>query len=653
MTAEPIVTAQSAPQILSPVNEVGSADCGTQIIPTVNDLSLHGVFAGTFDFLGLEPLIDMVIGKRSHLMKINHGAAIKAMVMQVLSAPYQSLYRTDEYFSRIPLAVLLNKGVEASVLNRHTLSRMLDDIADFGPKKLFTLLAAQTCRKLEVNVREAHIDSTSFHCDSNEKEEEGCELKIGYGYSRDHRPDLPQVIMLGLADGTSKLPIYANAISGNISDRKSFFDLVAKDWPLLAKEFKDLKYLVGDSALCTAEILAKAKQNEMEIVTRVPDSYAIAKKCFEQGNSETFSKVNEQEPDGSTGLWCGKDRIGDTEVKLLLINNENMRESKTRTLRRRAEKQLEKMQRELNELETHPAACERDAQAALEKIKKKYAKHLCKVTEYKFEEVKKYRKAGRPRKDAEKELAGVKVIAEAAIDEEELKQAVTQELRYVIATTDTKRQWSMAELLSTYHRQSAIERMWRVSKDPKILINAIYLKKPSRITALIWLLAVALLVFAATEYKLRQSAEAKGIKEVNLVTEQKRELTITQAAINAARQQQKNRGGNRQLQSSGKKQLPAEITKEAAAKKTEQYKLTLMRFKQYVQNSHISIFIDSNGKVQVVGQTTVFRQMLQGMGEHWEHYYRDETYSVQRLRELFAGQPMTEDPQPYEVDPII
>ena len=250
-------------------------------------------------------------------------------------------------------------------------------------------------------------------------------------------------------------------------------------------------------------------------------------------------------------------------------------------------------------------------------------------------------------------MAGVKVIAEAAIDEEELKQAVTQELRYVIATTDTKRQWSMAELLSTYHRQSAIERMWRVSKDPKILINAIYLKKPSRITALIWLLAVALLVFAATEYKLRQSAEAKGIKEVNLVTEQKRELTITQAAINAARQQQKNRGGNRQLQSSGKKQLPAEITKEAAAKKTEQYKLTLMRFKQYVQNSHISIFIDSNGKVQVVGQTTVFRQMLQGMGEHWEHYYRDETYSVQRLRELFAGQPMTEDPQPYEVDPII
>ena len=217
------VTPTDASELITPEQMQNFTESQFHIEPGVNDLSLHGVIAGTFDFLGLEQTIDAVIGKRSHLMKINHGAAVKAMVMQMLSCPYQSLYRTDEYFSRIPLASLLNQGVEACVLNRFTLSRMLDDIAAFGPRKLFMLPAGQACSRLGITVQEAHIDSTSFHCDSEEKVEDGCELEIRYGCSRDHRPDLPRVIMLGLVDGVTRMPIYSREVSGNISDHTSFF----------------------------------------------------------------------------------------------------------------------------------------------------------------------------------------------------------------------------------------------------------------------------------------------------------------------------------------------------------------------------------------------------------------------------------------------
>lgn len=253
--------------------------------------------------------------------------------------------------------------------------------------------------------------------------------------------------MLGLVDGKSGLPIYADSISGSVNDNRSFFDMVARDWPTLAGQFKELKYLVGDSALCTAEIMKEAVKKDIHIVTRVPDSYQVAKKCFELGLGGGFEELNPQSPDGCTGMWCGIDKIGDTPVKLLLVNNESMRQSKSKTIQRRAEKQLANMQKELNKLESRPAACRKDAEKNLARIVDKYSRglRLCRVETVEYEEVLKYPGRGRPKKDAVKEQAGVKVKARAIIDQEAVEAAVTQEVRCVIATTDTTREWSMAE----------------------------------------------------------------------------------------------------------------------------------------------------------------------------------------------------------------
>ena len=63
----------------------------------------------------------------------------------------------------------------------------------------------------------------------------------------------------------------------------------------------------------------------------------------------------------------------------------------------------------------------------------------------------------------------------------------------------------MADLLSIYKRQSVIERKWRVLKDPTLMVNAIYLKTPRRIEALMWVLSIALLIFSACEYMVRKT----------------------------------------------------------------------------------------------------------------------------------------------------
>lgn len=95
---------------------------------------------------------------------------------------------------------------------------------------------------------------------------------------------------------------------------------------------------------------------------------------------------------------------------------------------------------------------------------------------------------------------------------QKVEDAINSELLYVVATTDTKREWTMAELLSTYKRQSVIERCWRCCKRPSMMVDSIYLQKPSRIDALLWLMELALLVYAATEYLARKVMKKKELK---------------------------------------------------------------------------------------------------------------------------------------------
>ncbi|NLK85273.1 MAG: hypothetical protein GX278_04900 [Aeromonadales bacterium] len=69
----------------------------------------------------------------------------------------------------------------------------------------------------------------------------------------------------------------------------------------------------------------------------------------------------------------------------------------------------------------------------------------------------------------------------------------------------------MSDLLSTYKKQSVVERNWKYLKDRKILVGALFLESSSRINAMMWLMTLALLIFSATEYLMRKKmAENKS-----------------------------------------------------------------------------------------------------------------------------------------------
>jgi transposase len=58
-------------------------------------------------------------------------------------------------------------------------------------------------------------------------------------------------------------------------------------------------------------------------------------------------------------------------------------------------------------------------------------------------------------------------------------------------------------LLAGYKGQKHAERGFRFLKDPLLLASSLYLKKPQRIMALLMVMTVCLLVYAALEYRIR------------------------------------------------------------------------------------------------------------------------------------------------------
>lgn len=65
-------------------------------------------------------------------------------------------------------------------------------------------------------------------------------------------------------------------------------------------------------------------------------------------------------------------------------------------------------------------------------------------------------------------------------------------------------------MLDGYKGQARAERGVRFLKDPQFLASSLYLKKPERVMALLMVMTVCLLVYAALEYRIRHALQEHG-----------------------------------------------------------------------------------------------------------------------------------------------
>jgi transposase len=460
-----------------------------------------GLVAAMFDELGIGNMIDRSIEQDVGRRQVSIGQAVKAMVLNGLGFVNQQRSLVPSFFANKPTARLIGPEVEAIHLNDDVLGRALDALYDFGVTPLYTLIATEACGRLGLASSSVHLETTSFHVDGRsnraESPEEGI-IHIPPGYSRDHRPDLHQVMLELIVEHHAGIPLLMKPLSGNSSDQVEFGRVVDDHLAALCRADTPL-YLVADSARYSAENLRKLDQSAVQWITRVPATLTEVQAHLAQPVLETMTELT----DGYRSREVSS-TFGGVEQRWFLIHSTARQKRFKASVDTQLARQSDKERKAFKQLCAKTFVCEPDARQALEQFKGTLA--LSQIAGEAIGMTSHYSGRGRPHKGQTPERV-VYVIAGALASSLPRQQAlVDHKSCCVLATNELDAQARGAqEVLAASKGQSVPERGFRFLKDPQFLASSLYRKKPERIMALLRVMTVCLLVYAALEYRLRQA----------------------------------------------------------------------------------------------------------------------------------------------------
>ena len=482
----------------------------------IERLDHHGIVAGVIDDVGLVEVLDQHL-PQDPKQEITPGEAVKGMIINGLGFSHRPLSLSPQFFTNLPMKHIFRAGVAAEHFNRHKLGRTLDQCYDFGTETLFGLASHAAVTAEGVDTVFQSLDTTSFsltgrYAGANSSDEVGVAdnisaedttdetpIRIAYGYSKDHRSDLKQVVQELVVTQDGGIPLACKSWDGNAADTAVF---KARSRAIVAalKSSPGPKYYIADSKLYhtkNAPFLA-----QMTFITRVPGAIKL-----EGANIATAIASNR---------WTTIDdnyKYSETLVKhmgvdqrWIVVYSEHARERAIKSLTGQEQKARTKLEQALFHLQAERFDCESDARKALGALGKKQRYHL--LENVSCTPHNQYGHRGRPKKGAEPIGQKWQIVADIVFNEESMSQRIDQKSCFLLATNAAANDLTSEQVLARYKAQSSVETGFRFLKDPLFFVSSFFLKKPSRIDALVMIMTLSLLIYSLAQRRLRRTMAA-------------------------------------------------------------------------------------------------------------------------------------------------
>ena len=473
---------------------------------TTRRLDHLGIVAGICDEIGLVEVIDQwVPGPRR---QVSHGVAVKAMILNVLGFVSRALYLTPQFFKTKPVERLLGPGITAEMLNDDALGRTLDALYEAGLTKVFADVAHRALEVYGWREKFLHVDTTSFHVHGQYAggEEPGV-IRIQRGYSRDHRPDLKQVVVGLITMYRQAIPVWIQALSGGEPDARSLPQLIEGYLEQMRQGEEEI-YFVADAAFYTEENLRKFAQIPgVYWIARVPNSVQEAVWWQEEIRKEEM--VESQDP--AYRYKVVEATYGGVPQRWLVVHSQHGEKRDIEQISKKLIREKRKVEKELARIARREYESKEAVWEAVREAEEKWAYHG--VKELGIRRKAKYSRAGRPRKGSKPDRV-VWVLEGWEIEEkeEEVERLKVRAGKFVLGTNQVSAEaLSAEEVLRKYRGQNqGPERSFRFLKDPMFFADSFFLKSPKRIMALVMIMGLALLIYALAERKLRESLKETG-----------------------------------------------------------------------------------------------------------------------------------------------
>lgn len=202
--------------------------------------------------------------------------AIEAVLKSLLVEP-AALYRIPHWYTQNDPSL----APGGTNLGDDALGRALEVLFLGDRASLMTRLTLVTIRVYQVNIDQLHNDSTSIKFYGAYKRQHRNAIKLKRGHSKDHRPDLKQLVYNLTITADGAVPVHFKAHDGNRTDDTLHIDTWLTLRAMLGRS--DFLY-VADSKLCVAAIMFKIEKEHGRFLTTVPDTRAetkeFAEKCY-------------------------------------------------------------------------------------------------------------------------------------------------------------------------------------------------------------------------------------------------------------------------------------------------------------------------------------------------------------------------------------
>ncbi len=463
----------------------------------ISRLDHYGVVAGVIKDLKLIEQIDSLLGEHEQ-SEISHGEAIAGMILNGLGFTDRPLSLTPQFFENKPLELLFRPGVRAEHFNRFKLGRTLDTSHAYGCDALFGNLASSVCRQEQVDCVFGCEDTTSFSVTGEHLPDEDIQaIRITHGYSKDHRPDLKQVVLELMVSQDGGIPLLMKCWNGNADDN-SIFQYRSKELVKAWKDMESPRYIIMDSKGYSKENATNLKM--LNFITRIPETNTPARRAIQ----DALEQDNWVMCDDQRKYTRLEIEHYDIHQRWIVVFSEAAFNRAANTVEKGCIKEKDKIDQALYHLQARRFKSEAEARTALEKLHKKWKYYQ--VADIEIEESKKYLSKGRPGKNSPFEIEyQIKCTVEQ--DPEQIKQIVREKACFIVGSNIAESELSNIEVLQAYQNQDHVEKGFGFLKSSLCFASSFFLDKPSRIEGLIMVMTLSLLVYTTAQRRLRKALE--------------------------------------------------------------------------------------------------------------------------------------------------
>lgn len=166
-------------------------------------------------------------------------------------------------------------------------ARALDCLYQSDRTSLLTRLAVSAIEAFEVQCAAIHNDSTSVKACGRIPGQTRTGLQLRLGHSKDHRPDLKQLVYSLSISEDGAVPIHHPVYPGNRNDETTHI----QTWNALCRIHGSGDFLyVADCKLCTHKQLAYIVEHGGKAITVLPENFLEARRFKDQLRAASLSK---------------------------------------------------------------------------------------------------------------------------------------------------------------------------------------------------------------------------------------------------------------------------------------------------------------------------------------------------------------------------